>query len=113
MAMGAVATEVDAAPGALAPTGVHVDTGTWPDRMSPAVAMVLLLVLMGAGAAMRVQGLTTLGFYRDDAWAAMSSRVGIGTAWHMWVTAPGFYFLERSFIDCIPTARGGLRFQSW
>jgi Dolichyl-phosphate-mannose-protein mannosyltransferase len=47
----------------------------------------------------RVQGLTTLGFYRDDAWAALSSKVGIGTAWHMWVTAPGFFFLERSFID--------------
>ena len=32
----------------------------------------------------------------------MSSRVGLGTAWHMWVTAPGFYFLERSFIDLHP-----------
>jgi hypothetical protein len=65
---------------------------------------VILLVLVGAGTAMRAQGLTTLGFYRDDAWAAMSSRVGIGTAWHMWVTAPGFYFLERSFIDLHPQA---------
>jgi hypothetical protein len=98
----AVAPEVDAAPGVAAPAEVPADTGARPDRMSPAVATVLLLVLVGAGTAMRVQGLTTLGFYRDDAWAAMSSRVGIGTAWHMWVTAPGFYFLERSFIDLHP-----------
>jgi hypothetical protein len=72
------------------------------ERLSPTFATMILVVLVGAGASMRVQGLTTLGFYRDDAWAAMSSRVGIGTAWHMWVTAPGFYFLERSFIDLHP-----------
>ena len=29
-------------------------------------------------------------------------RVGIGTAWHMWLTAPAFYFLERSFIGLHP-----------
>ena len=51
---------------------------------------------------MRVQGLTRLGLSRDDAWAAMSSWVGIGTAWHMWVTAPAFSFLERSFIGFHP-----------
>ncbi len=66
------------------------------------VTTVILLVLVGAGTAMRVQGLTSLGFYRDDAWAALSSRVGIGTAWHMWLGAPGFYFLERSFFDLHP-----------
>ena len=63
---------------------------------------MVLLVLIGAGTAIRAQGLTSLGLYRDDAWAAMSSRVGIGTAWHMWVTAPAFYFLERSFIGLHP-----------
>ncbi len=73
-----------------------------PERLNRTSATVIILVLVGAGAAMRAQGLTTLGLYRDDAWAAMSSRVGIGTAWHMWVTAPGFYFLERSFIDLHP-----------
>ena len=73
-----------------------------PERLSRAPARVILLVLVGAGTAMRAQGLTTLGLYRDDAWADMSSRVGIGTAWHMWVTAPGFFFLERSFIGLHP-----------
>jgi hypothetical protein len=81
---------------------VSINAAERPERLSPAWAAVILFVLVGAGTAMRVQGLTTLGFYRDDAWAAMSSRVGIGTAWHMWVTAPGFYFLERSFIDLHP-----------
>jgi len=73
-----------------------------PERLSRVSAGVILFVLLGAGTAMRAQGLTTLGLYRDDAWAAMSSRVGIGTAWHMWVTAPGFFFLERSFIGLHP-----------
>ncbi len=78
------------------------DAADPPERLSRAFTTVILFVVIGAGTAMRVQGLTTLGFYRDDAWAAMSSRVGIGTAWHMWVTAPGFYFLERSFIALHP-----------
>ena len=63
---------------------------------------IALLVMIGAGTAIRAKGLTSLGLFRDDAWAAMSSRVGIGTAWHMWVTAPAFYFLERSFIGLHP-----------
>jgi hypothetical protein len=91
--MGGRATELRSA---------SVNAAEAPGRLSPAFAAVILFVLVGAGTAMRVQGLTTLGFYRDDAWAAMSSRVGIGTAWHMWVTAPGFYFVERSFIDLYP-----------
>ena len=94
--MGGPATELDVA------AETSVDATAPPDRLRPGTTAVILLVLVGAGTAMRVQGLTTLGFYRDDAWAALSSRVGIGTAWHMWVTAPGFYFLERSFIDLHP-----------
>ena len=83
------------------PTSVRADS---PERRDSnrVPATVVLLVLVGAGTAMRVQGLTTLGFYRDDAWAALSSRVGLGTAWHMWLGAPGFYFLERSFFDLHP-----------
>jgi hypothetical protein len=79
------------------------DVTPWEsDGRSRLLTAVALLILVGTGTAMRVQGLTSLGFYRDDAWAAMSSRVGLGTAWHMWVTAPGFSFLERSFIGLGP-----------
>jgi hypothetical protein len=62
--------------------------GTW----------LALAAVTGVGAAIRVHGLTSLGLWRDDAWAALSSQVGIGTAWHMWVTAPGFYLFERTFL---------------
>ena len=86
----------------VSPAERSVAAAAPPDRLHPGTATVILLVLVGAGTAMRVQGLTTLGFYRDDAWAALSSRVGIGTAWHMWLAAPGFYFLERSFIELHP-----------
>ena len=58
-------------------------------------ALGLVTVL---GAAVRVRGFTDAGLWRDDAWVALSSRVGIGTAWHMWATAPGFYFVERSWM---------------
>ncbi len=68
------------------------------DGWSRPLTNIALVVVTAVGAVIRAEGLTSLGLYRDDAWAAMSSRVGIGTAWHMWVTAPGFYLLERSFI---------------
>jgi hypothetical protein len=54
------------------------------------------------GAFMRLRGWTSLGMWRDDAWVVLSSRVGIGTAWHMWATAPGFSFVERSFVALRP-----------
>jgi hypothetical protein len=54
------------------------------------------------GSVIRFRGLTTLGLWRDDAWVALSARVGIGSAWHMWVTAPGFNFFEREWISLHP-----------
>ena len=81
-------------------SGRHVATP--PDTPGRVLTGVALLVMVGVGTAIRARGLTSLGLFRDDAWAAMSSRVGIGTAWHMWVTAPAFYFLERSFIGLHP-----------
>ena len=100
--MGGPATELGVAAETAPPTERSVAAAAPRDQLHRGTATVILLVLVGAGAAMRVQGLTTLGFYRDDAWAALSSRVGIGTAWHMWLAAPGFYFLERSFMDLHP-----------
>jgi hypothetical protein len=56
----------------------------------------LCLVLIGG--ALRLRGFSSAGLWRDDAWVALTTRVGIGTAWHMWVTAPGFYLFERSWM---------------
>ena len=56
--MGGRATELRAA---------SVSAAEPHERLSPTFAAVILVVLVGAGTAMRVQGLTTLGFYRDDA----------------------------------------------
>lgn len=61
-------------------------------------AWAALAGIAAIGTAIRVPGLTSLGLWRDDAWAVMSTRVGIGTAWHMWSTTPGFGLFERTFI---------------
>ena len=100
------AAELDVAPdtATLIPGRRSREDATPSDRRTKVLTAAALVILVGAGTAMRAQGLTSLGFYRDDAWAAMSSRVGLGTAWHMWVTAPGFYFLERLFIGLHPQA---------
>jgi len=58
----------------------------------------MLAVIVLFGAVVRALGFTSLGLWRDDAWAALSSRVGLGTALHMGETAPGFYLAERSWI---------------
>jgi len=68
---------------------------SWPTTLGTWLG---LAAVMGVGASIRAHGLTSLGLWRDDAWAALSSQVGIGTAWHMWVTAPGFYLFERTFL---------------
>jgi hypothetical protein len=69
--------------------------GPWLHKSATNLALLSLMLL---GAALRLRGLTSGGLWRDDSWAALSARVGIGTAWHMWVTAPGFYFMERTWI---------------
>ena len=64
----------------------------------------VLAIVIVFGAAVRAIGFTSLGLWRDDAWAVMSTRVGLGTAWHMWVTAPGFYLAERTWVFLHPGA---------
>ena len=66
------------------------------------VSKLTLLSIVLIGTALRARGFTESGLWRDDAWVAMSGRVGIGTAWHMWVTAPGFYLFERSWMVLHP-----------
>jgi hypothetical protein len=62
-----------------------------------------LIAVTAIGALIRYNGFTSYGLWRDDAWAVLSSQVGIGTAWHMWVTAPGFYFVERTLVVLGPS----------
>ncbi len=64
--------------------------------------MLALVAITGFGALLRAYGFSGLGLYRDDAWVALSSQVGIGTAWHMWSSAPGIFFLQRTFTDLTP-----------
>ena len=55
------------------------------------------MAITGFGGFLRVSGFSRLGLYRDDAWVALSSRVGLSEAWHMGATAPGYVLFERSF----------------
>ncbi len=65
-------------------------------------SLAALVALTAFGALVRAHGFSGLGLFRDDAWVALSGRVGIGTAWHMWQTAPGWYFVERAFTGLTP-----------
>ena len=60
--------------------------------------LVALGLLTAGGAALRAHGFSRLGFFRDDAWVAISAHQGLGRAVHMWTSAPGFYFALRAFI---------------
>ncbi len=71
------------------------------DRSVVACYLGLALVV-ALGTAIRLHGLTTHGLWRDDAWTALTSRVGLGTALHMSTTTPGFTLLARWWIGIHP-----------
>ena len=74
-----------------------------PRSRWPTIATIAALVAITAfGLWLRLPGLTRLTLYTDDAWAAMGAHVGLGTAIHMGVTAPGYYLAERSWILLAP-----------
>ena len=60
------ATELSVAPETASPRERSVAAVAPTNRLHRGTTTVILLVLIGAGTATRVQGLTTLGFYRDD-----------------------------------------------
>jgi hypothetical protein len=67
-------------------------------RRGSTAAVVVLGLLVALAAWLRSGGLTRLGLYTDDAWAALDSRVGLPTALRMGVTAPGYALAERTWI---------------
>jgi hypothetical protein len=67
-------------------------------------ALGALAALTAIATWVRLPGLTRLGLYTDDAWAAMSARVGLGTAIRMGVTTPGYSLAERSWIQLRPAS---------
>jgi hypothetical protein len=88
---------------------VHLESRSPPHpqrsirSVRPALAQAFLLWGIAAvGLAIRIRGFSTGGLWTSDAWVAMSSRVGIGTAWHMLANAPGFYLFERTWIQLNP-----------
>jgi hypothetical protein len=60
--------------------------------------VVLWWSLLTLGVLLRVRGLTNGGLRTSDAWVALTSRVPVGLSWHMFANAPGFSFLERSWL---------------
>lgn len=68
------------------------------DRHWEAWTLAALTVLTIFGAIIRARTFVGTGLKGDDAWVALSSKVGLGTAWHMWATVPGFGFIERWWI---------------
>jgi len=94
------------------PTRTNGDSESGPSAPEEAVSSVAslryrfeylaLTALVVLGAVLRCRGLTRGGLWTSDAWVALSSRVGIGTAWHMWANAPGFDLLERGWLLAHP-----------
>ena len=60
--------------------------------------MLVLGLITAAGALLRAHGFSSLGFFRDDAWVALSAHERLGTAVHRWVAAPGYFFVVRAFM---------------
>ena len=60
------------------------------------------MAVVALGAIIRISGLTSTGLWRDDAWTALASKVGLGTALRMSTTTPGFTIAERAWIGLDP-----------
>jgi hypothetical protein len=58
---------------------------------------VALLVVVAVG--LRAPGLSAHGLYRDDAWPALASEVGLGRAMRIGVTTPGFELFLRAWLS--------------
>ncbi|MCU1455191.1 MAG: hypothetical protein JWN46_3337 [Acidimicrobiales bacterium] len=61
-------------------------------------SLLVLTVIVGVAAWIRLPGLTSLGLWRDDAWTALAAHVDVPTALRMSVTTPGFTLAEAAWI---------------
>lgn len=66
-------------------------------------ALLVLALITVVGAVVRATGLGSAGLFYDDAWFALPSRVGIGTAMKMVVTTPGYTLLQDAWISAGPS----------
>jgi len=64
--------------------------------------VVALSSLVAIGTVARMHGFTGLDVWFDDAWAAAPARVGLSSAVHMFLTAPGYGLALRSWIRLDP-----------
>jgi hypothetical protein len=72
-----------------------------PSRTAP-IELAILAALVALGALTRAHGFTSKDLWFDDAWAASPARVGLGSAVHMVLTAPGYGLVLRSWIGFDP-----------
>lgn len=73
-----------------------------PARRVTVAEVVGVAGLLALGAYTRAHGFTNLDLWFDDAWAAMPARVGLSSAVHMVLTAPGYGLAMRSWIRLDP-----------
>jgi hypothetical protein len=66
-------------------------------RRPTAGVLVVLGLIVSAGAVVRLTGWNGGGLFFDDAWTALPARVPLGTALHMWLSAPGYTFAQREW----------------
>lgn len=81
----------------IEPLGTEATAPSREQRWTRLTLLALLIVTI-IGAIIRARGFASTGLFDDDAWVALSSKVGLGTARHMWVTAAGYGFAERLWI---------------
>ena len=70
--------------------------------MANVATAIGLLAVVALGVIVRIPGLTETGLWRDDAWTALASKVGLGTALRISTTTPGFAVAERTWIGFDP-----------
>lgn len=71
--------------------------------------LAALVALVAFGGIIRAHGFTSKDLWFDDAWVALSAKVGVGTAVHMGLAAPGYLFALRAWIGVDPNTTAWLQ----
>ncbi|MGI9120111.1 MAG: hypothetical protein ACR2G7_08340, partial [Acidimicrobiales bacterium] len=64
----------------------------WPDLAGMSFLCLVAVLL-------RAPGLSDHGLYRDDAWPALATEVGLGRAMRIGITTPGFEAFLRAWVS--------------